>query len=382
MSGAVDHVVIGGGLAGSMAALRLAAAGREVLLLEKQRGPHDKVCGEFLSAEALGYLERAGVDARALGAHAIERVRVHSGSGSVQVKLPFAAMSLSRRVLDEALLAKAAAAGCEVRRGAFVERVAARHDGFSVRVLYGEAMDARHVFLATGKHDVAEHARGAGTHRDLVGFKMHWRLTQRSTDAIRRAMELFLFRDGYGGIALVEDDRANLCFVVRRRRVAELGGWAEMVRAICEECPGVAETLREGAQCWPKPLAISPIPYGYIAKQADGIWRIGDQAAVIPSFTGDGMSIALHSGELAAEMFLRGRAPEEYLARLRNDLQRGMRLATLLSRAMVTRSGRAHAPAVLTRAPGMIGWIAERTRIPKSALPKMEAGIERSVSMA
>ena len=382
MKRCVDQVVIGGGLAGAMLGIKLAAAGREVVLLEKQRGPHDKVCGEFLSAEAIGYLERAGVDARGLGAESIERVRVHSGSRSVQVQLPFAAESLSRRVLDEALLAKAAAAGCEVRQGAFVERLVADGVGFSIRMRDGEAVCARNVFLATGKHDVAEQPRSAGTHRDLVGFKMHWRLTRQSTEWIRQAMELFLIRDGYGGIALVEGERANLCFVVRRRRMAETGGWPEIVRAICDECPAIGKLLGGAIECWPKPLAISPIPYGYIAERADGMWRVGDQAAVIPSFTGDGMSIALHSAELAAEMFLSGRSPEDYLARLRSDLQSGMRLATTLSRAMVTRAGRVLAPAVLSMAPGMIGWIAEQTRIPKRALPKTDAGLESSVSMA
>jgi flavin-dependent dehydrogenase len=54
----VDHLVIGGGPAGSMVAMRLAEAGREVLLLEKGRTAHDKVCGEFLSREAVQYLSQ------------------------------------------------------------------------------------------------------------------------------------------------------------------------------------------------------------------------------------------------------------------------------------------------------------------------------------
>ena len=48
--------MIGGGLAGSMVAMRLASAGREVVLLEKEREAHHKVCGEFLSREAIHYL--------------------------------------------------------------------------------------------------------------------------------------------------------------------------------------------------------------------------------------------------------------------------------------------------------------------------------------
>jgi len=54
----IENLVIGGGPAGSMLALRLAGSGREVRLLEKEREPHHKVCGEFLSAEAVEYLRR------------------------------------------------------------------------------------------------------------------------------------------------------------------------------------------------------------------------------------------------------------------------------------------------------------------------------------
>src|SRR3954451_14296200 len=99
MSSSIDHVVIGGGLAGCMVGLKLAAAGRKVVVLEKQREAHDKVCGEFLSAEAIGYLRRAGVDAQGAGADQIERVCVHTGRKSVHAQLPFQALSLSRRVL-------------------------------------------------------------------------------------------------------------------------------------------------------------------------------------------------------------------------------------------------------------------------------------------
>ena len=104
MSSSIDHVVIGGGLAGSMVGLKLAGAGREVVLLEKQREAHDKVCGEFLSAEAIGYLRRAGVDAQAACAHSIERVCLHAGRKCVNARLPFQTLSLSLRVLNEIMM--------------------------------------------------------------------------------------------------------------------------------------------------------------------------------------------------------------------------------------------------------------------------------------
>ena len=71
-----EHLIVGGGLAGSMLAMRLAGAGREVTLLEKERCAHHKVCGEFLSREAVAYLRQAGVDPLELGAVSIDSVRL------------------------------------------------------------------------------------------------------------------------------------------------------------------------------------------------------------------------------------------------------------------------------------------------------------------
>jgi len=117
-SGTTENLVIGGGLAGAMVGLRLAAAGREVTLLERERTAHHKVCGEFLSREAVELLEGAGVHLLELGAEVIRTIRLASKQRLVEAALPFTALSLSRCVLDEALLARAAQAGCRVQRGA------------------------------------------------------------------------------------------------------------------------------------------------------------------------------------------------------------------------------------------------------------------------
>jgi flavin-dependent dehydrogenase len=368
MRDSVENLVIGGGPAGTMLAIRLAAAGREVVLLEKERETHHKVCGEFLSREAVAYLAQAGIDPIQLGARTITRVRLVSGDRTIEARLPFTALSLSRFVLDEALIKQAENAGCDVRRGATAERLERTEDGWSAQLRSAATIDARTAFLATGKHDLHAWERRGGVQTDLVGFKMHWKLTPAQTDAVRGVMELFLFRGGYGGLSLVENDIANLCLVVQRKQLATFGGWTGLLPAMCNEIPLLHERLTDASPCWPKPLAISPIPYGYLSPAGDALWRLGDQAAVIPSFTGDGMSIALHSGSLAAEMYLVGRTAEEFAVRLSDQLRRGMRFASILSRVMVTSVGRVVVPALFTPWPKAIGQIASLTRIPDRAL--------------
>ncbi len=225
-----EHLVIGGGPAGSMVALRLAESGRNVLLLEREPATHHKVCGEFLSPEAVGYLRQAGVDPLALGAVVIRNLRLSSGCKAAESPLPFQALSLSRRILDEALLARAEKSGAHVIRGIGVESLKPHGSQWLVSLGKSETMRARTVFLATGKHDLRGFPRTPAKQSDLIGFKLHWRLAQPQVESIRGCMELFLFDGGYGGLALVEEEIANLCLVVRRSTFGGLSAWPRASR--------------------------------------------------------------------------------------------------------------------------------------------------------
>src|SRR5690348_5557170 len=125
----VETAIIGGGPAGAATAFALAAAGREAILFERSAGPHHKVCGEFLSVETQALLRKIGIDLPALGAVGIDTVAIYAADRSIGAALPFRALSLSRRRLDDALLHAAAARGAEVRRNNAVREV--RRDGAS-----------------------------------------------------------------------------------------------------------------------------------------------------------------------------------------------------------------------------------------------------------
>jgi flavin-dependent dehydrogenase len=364
----VDHLVIGGGPAGAMVALRLAAAGRQVMLLEKEPGPHHKVCGEFLSPEAIGYLQQAGIAPLELGAAVIRSLRLSAGSTVFEAFLPFQALSLSRRVLDAALLARAEERGCQVLRGIAVESLTADGGVWVAAVSKGEPLRAKAVFLATGKYDLRGFGRGPAQQGDLVGFKLHWQLPPAQMQALDGYMDLYLFSGGYGGVSLIENGIANLCLVVKRSTLRRLGGWPRLLAEILRENRYLRRLLTNGRALWPRPLAITPIPYGYLATESRGLWCVGDQAAVIPSFTGDGISIALHSAALATQMYLAGYNPADYLRTLRAQLSRSMALATWLSRAAVTPAGRRLALPALLLLPHAMQWIATATRIPQSSL--------------
>ena len=265
-------------------------------------------------------------------------------------------------------------AGADIRRGARVQALEPSANGWQARLADGGIVRADAAFLATGKHDLRRLARPAGMQNDLIGFKMHLRLSPAQAALLTGHVELTLFGGGYAGLEPVEGGLANLCLLVRRSRYAALGQqWEALLDAMCADSPLLAERLHGATACWDRPLAISSIPYGYVRRNSDGLWRLGDQAAVVPSFAGDGMSIALHSARLAASFFLSGSSAAAYQRRMARDIWLPVRCATLLSMmavrpigGMVVGWGASHIPATMS-------IVAAATRVPRDAL--LRAGL-------
>ena len=348
-------LVAGGGVAGAAAACLL---GPGCTVVEREAGAHDKICGEFLSVEATRYLRRLGVDPVALGAVPVDRVRLVHGERVAEAPLPFAALGLSRRVLDAALLARAEALGATVVRGHAVRLDA----GVPVVAGLGR-FDGHTLFLATGKHEL----RGARRQldrapEDLVGLKMYLRLEAAQLAALAGAVEVVLFEGGYGGLQAVEGGGVNLCLLMDRGRFAACGERWDGVQSMLEaECGHLRARLRGAVTLLDRPLAIFRVPYGFVHRdRGDGVFRLGDQMAVIPSFSGDGVSMALHSAFRAVQGLSGGAAG--YHRRVRRDV------AGQVGRAWtIYRAGRA-APGALVRGaqlwPGAMRWAASMTRVP------------------
>ncbi len=367
-----DAVVIGGGVAGGAVAAHLARAGRKVVLLEREAGPHHKVCGEFVSGEAVHYLRGLGIDLAALGAVPIAAVNVHTPRAAVGCALPFPAVSVSRCVLDDAILRRAAADGADVRRGHAVRSLRRGGARWIADLDGGGSIEAGDAFLATGKHDVRGWRRPPGRQNDLIAFKLHWRGAAASgagAAAPGASVELFLFPGGYAGLEAVEDGILNLCLVIRRGHFARLGGrWEALLSMLLAKFARLRHLLDGAQACWPRPLAVGFIPYGLVQSRGDGPWRLGDQAAVIPSFSGDGIAIALHSARMAADYYLSGRAGADFQSGLAGDVAGQVQRATLLSRLLVQPGTQAIAMALAQMAPRLVGRIGRGTRIPARRL--------------
>lgn len=363
----VETAIVGGGPAGAAAACALATMGREAVLIERSSGPHHKVCGEFLSIETQAQLHRLGIDPLTLGAVAVDRVAIYAADRGVGADLPFRALSVSRWRLDDALLRRAVACGARVKRGVSVRAVTRQDDGWLLRCDDGEAIACRHLVLATGKAGL----RGIGDRRDRsrVGLKMHLRLDPEQTRALAGRVELCLLTRGYAGLELVEDGIANLCFLLPRATVAALApGWLALQAYLAGAVPQLAVRLAGSEPLWRKPLAVVCPAGGHRhADDEPGAFRVGDRLAHIPPFTGDGLAIALASAALAAGHIGNGRSPAAYLAAARRLTGRPIRLAGALSGLAANGAGRAALMGAAAAAPGLIGAVVRRTRLPLPA---------------
>jgi len=292
-------LIVGGGPAGTAAAIALARAGDPPRLIERTTEPHEVVCGAFLGWDALAALRRLDLDPARLGARPIHRLRLVADVGQVETRLPRAAAGLSRRCLDEALIDAARAAGATVERGRSVR--AAEPSRRAVRLDDGNEILADALFLATGKHELRGAVRPRDTSRDPVGLRTALSPSPRLDRELEGVIELHLFDGGYAGLLLQEDGCANLCLSVARRRIKRAGGIPNLIRRLSDELPALKARLAEADPVgW---SAVSGVPYGWWARGTEpGLFRLGDQGAVIASLAGDGIAIALESGLQAAAM--------------------------------------------------------------------------------
>ena len=339
-------------------------------MIEREPEPRHKVCGEFLSGEALEDLHALGIDVASLGAVPIDYVRLAAARRAAEAPLPFPAASLTRKALDTALIAEAIAAGVRVERGRSVQLLSRTTSNIWQATLDdGTVCEAPTIFLATGKYDLRGHARPKDPDR-WVAFKTYFRLAPAQADELARASELMLYPGGYGGIQPVQGGIANLCCVVQQRYLARLSfRWENFLAKMQQDCPHLAMRLAGAEPLLDKPIAITHIPYGYVRRTSEnGLYCIGDQAAVIPSFTGDGISIALHTARCAVAAYLASEPAPLFQARLRSALLPQMRLAEFAADGLNNSLARAVLPFCLSVWPGVMRVTAKLTRVAQPAV--------------
>ena len=350
-SGILDLGIIGGGPAGTAAALEARHHGLSVAVWERDHFPRDKVCGEFVSSEAIPFLQTEIPAAVATGTAIRCAEFVTDQRVSRTFRLPRPALGVSRRRLDIALWRAAEAAGAEAYEGECVQAVRRQSSGdgraghWEVKSDRGSIRTAKALVVACGRwwgiEGLSSPARyGDQPSGEWVGLKAHF-----AGVPARSKVEMYFFAGGYCGIAPVEDGACNVCCLVHREKFREYGstglddfaGWLGEISRLTT----LQARLQGGRQLSP---VVTTAPVHLARRQATqrGALMVGDASGFIDPFTGEGISMALHSGGLAARtvaaMLLEGfsaeHAGEIYGQGLARAVQRSYRIAAI-TRCMV-----------------------------------------------
>jgi menaquinone-9 beta-reductase len=307
-----DVIVAGGGPAGAATATLLRLAGHDVVLLDCARFPRDKICGEGVSPEAWRLLEALGAAGRvrALRPQALRGMTLvapdgtsFSGEYGPRREPGFA---LRRCALDVALLDRARDAGVEVREGWRVTDLLFEHGHVAGVVAENgggpAALRARLVVGAEGRRSrVARRLGFLREHRRLRKFAVrgYWE----GVSGLGDHGEMHVVAGGYCGIAPLSSTAANVTFVLDEREMAPAGGDLEGFyrRALERRWPRLRDRLARAGLLDP-PRSIGPLALEARHVSAPHVVLVGDAAGFYDPFTGEGVTLALRSAEIAAEV--------------------------------------------------------------------------------
>lgn len=319
-----DVIIVGGGPAGSAAGIHLARHGYRVLILERHRFPREKLCGEFIAPEAIPLLERLDVlsTLRAAGAHIVTGGALIAATGESVIAsfsefrgTPGYGLGLSRRVFDHLLWQKAQACGADVLDRFNVHRlvpVGHRTRGVVGAIVGSEREICFHGEIVVdasgrGRHLFSKHqANARGSTRRFfwpprrstwIAYQIHLS----DVTEIDGRVELYFYSTGYGGMIPIEGGLFNLC-AITTRDVARCthGNPQRLMAATVGEHPVAREKLRR-ARIEGKVLGVGPLDFG-LAPETAAVLRIGDARGEMDPFLGQGIRLALESGELAARV--------------------------------------------------------------------------------
>lgn len=316
-----DAAIVGAGPAGATLAAHLAGRGWRVVLLDAARFPRQKVCGEYLSGAVWPVLDELGVaDAVREGAVPLASLRLVLPGGHA-IDAPFAApveqrpASLSRYRFDDLLVRHAVACGALLREGYRVTGVGC--EGGRAVTLHAASVDhalapldirADWIIAADGRRSIVVRDTGTLARRrhGLVGFKRHF--LGEPPESLVGALEMHSFPGGYIGVGPVEGGAWNVCGVMPRRWVrAARGSIDEACRQWIGERAPLAAFLRR-AQPIGDWLTVPEVATQLALPRVTGVLYVGDACGTIEPLAGQGMTMALASAALAAEILASGQA--------------------------------------------------------------------------
>jgi flavin-dependent dehydrogenase len=338
-----DLAIVGGGLAGLALSIQIANEGHKVILFEKEQYPFHRVCGEYISLESWDFLQGLGIDLRALNVSQIKRLSVSSMNGrSFEQELPLGGFGISRYKLDHELVQIAKQRGVIVYEQTRVNDIQFSEGYFNIESSEGN-FKAR---VAAGCHGKRSNldvkwkrpfiVAKKNKLNNYIGIKYHIRY-----DFPNDLIALHNFKKGYCGISKVEDDQYCLCYLTTADNLRNSeNDIKKMEQTILSANPHLKKIINECEMIREEPVIISQISFDKKELIEDHVLMIGDAAGMITPLCGNGMSMALHAGKIAADeiqKFLNGTISRElmeqnYSAKWKENFERRLRTGRMLQR--------------------------------------------------
>lgn len=296
-----DILIIGGGLAGLVAAISLGKK-QQVLLLEKDAYPRHKVCGEYISNEVLPYLQSIGVDPMAEGAKHINQFEISTQDGKrIKAKLPLGGFGISRYALDH-LLFKKASEFAEIAI-ATCTQIDFKNNLFSVTTKENKQYTATYVIGAFGKRSLLDKV----LNRNFIQEKSPWLAVKAHYEYTFKdnLVALHNFEGGYCGLSKVETNAVNACYLTTYNSFKKVKSVVEFQQEVMSKNPNLAQFFKNARPLFPEPLTISQISFESKQPVENHIFMIGDSAGLIHPLCGNGMAMAIHSAKLLSDVFVK-----------------------------------------------------------------------------
>ncbi|MVO08255.1 NAD(P)-binding protein [Flavobacterium sp. TP390] len=359
--------IIGGGLAGLIAAIHLLKQGISVTVFEKNTFPKHKVCGEFISNEVYSYLNYLGLNIASLHPATINTTLISNQDGkSISAPLEMGGFGVSRFTLDSYLADNVIVLGGEFIKST-VSQVNFKEDNFIITTENKETYQFIQVLGAFGKRsnlDTVLQRKFIQQKSPWLAVKMHY-----SVDYPSNLVGLYNFNGGYCGVSQVENKVVNICYLVHYKVFKKYKNIEAFQENVLYQNQKLKAIFTQAVPLFEKPLTISQVSFENKPKIENHMLMIGDTAGLIHPLCGNGMAMAIHSAKIASELVIsflkkemnRDQLERSYSTIWNQNFRKRIQFGKLLSKIMLHDFASKNIMNLIAFFPSILSFIIKKT---------------------